>query len=69
MLLLLNLACYQVHEAKLNPYKDSLSKFQNSQGNLVVIFDLPWLYISAKFEMWIELLTEKLDFANAVTSF
>nr|CTP81274.1 Bm2811 [Brugia malayi] len=31
VLLLLNLACHQDPEAKLNPYKESLSKFQNSQ--------------------------------------
>uniref|UniRef100_A0A8R1XKX3 Dymeclin n=1 Tax=Onchocerca volvulus TaxID=6282 RepID=A0A8R1XKX3_ONCVO len=31
VLLLLNLACHQETGAKLNPYKESLSKFQNSQ--------------------------------------
>ncbi|VBB26333.1 unnamed protein product [Acanthocheilonema viteae] len=31
VLLLLNLACHQDPGAKLNPYKESLSKFQNSQ--------------------------------------
>ncbi|KAM3719201.1 Dymeclin [Dirofilaria immitis] len=31
VLLLLNLACHQEPGAKINPYKESLSKFQNSQ--------------------------------------
>lgn len=38
VLLLLNLACHQDPEAKLNPYKELLSKFQNSQGNLIIFW-------------------------------
>lgn len=41
VLLLLNLACHQGPGSKPNPYKESLSKFQNSQGNLII------------FEIWI----------------